>query len=84
MTTSVALGVVVPGVVVPGVVVGAVVWAVLAGLVVLWLAVTTVAGPRRLPGLVDVVRFFLGSWLGRALTLAAWGGAGWHLFCQRP
>lgn len=67
-----------------GVVVGAVVWAVLAGLVVLWLAITTVAGPRRLPGLVDVVRFFLRSWLGRALALAAWGGAGWHLFCQRP
>ena len=37
------------GVVVGAVVVGAVVWVVLAGLVLLWLALTVVAGPRRLP-----------------------------------
>ena len=65
------------------VVVGGVVWAVIAGALVLWLAVTTVAG-SRLPGIVDVVRWFLRSWLGRALALAAWAGAGWHVFCQRP
>jgi hypothetical protein len=64
--------------------VGAAVWAVLGGVVVVWLLVTAAAGPQRLPGLVDVVRFFLRSWLGRLLALAAWAGAGWHLFCQRP
>lgn len=64
--------------------VGAVVWAILAGVVAVWLVVTASAGPRRLPGIVDVVRWFLRSWLGRVLALAAWGGAGWHLFCQRP
>jgi hypothetical protein len=65
-------------------VVGAAVWAVLAGAFLLWLAVTFIAGPRRLPGIVDVVRWFLQCWLGRSLALAAWAGAGWHLFCQRP
>jgi hypothetical protein len=66
------------------VVTGAIVWAVLAGATVLWLVVTQALGPRRLPGVVDVVRLFLRSWLGRMLALAAWAGAGWHLFCQRP
>ncbi len=30
------------------------------------------------------LRWFAQSWLGRALALCAWAGAGWHLFCQRP
>jgi len=64
--------------------VGAVVWTILAGVVAAWLLTTVSAGPRRLPGIVDVVRWFLRSWLGRVLALAAWAGAGWHLFCQRP
>jgi hypothetical protein len=65
-------------------VVGAVVWAGLAGALGGWFAVTLVAGPARLPGIVDVVRWFLGCWAGRLLVLACWAGAGWHLFCQRP
>jgi len=67
-----------------GLVVGSALWAVLALIGTAWLVVTIVAGPRRLPGPVDVVRWFLTCWLGRALALAAWAGAGWHLFCQRP
>jgi hypothetical protein len=61
---------------------GAVVWSVIGGAWALWIAVTAVVRP--LPNLASVVRAFLGSWAGRALALAAWGGAGWHLFCQRP
>jgi hypothetical protein len=65
-------------------VVGAVVWAVIATAVVAWVIATAVVGSGRLPGLVDVVRWFLSCWLGRFLLIAAWAGAGWHLFCQRP
>jgi hypothetical protein len=62
---------------------GAVVWAVIAGSVVVWLSVLALSrgalvGPRRL------ARWMLGSWLSRGLILAAWGAAGWHVFCQRP
>jgi hypothetical protein len=62
---------------------GTVVWLALAGSVVVWLGVLAlssgrVVGPRRL------VRWFLGSWLSRCVILAAWGAAGWHIFCQRP
>jgi hypothetical protein len=60
------------------------VWIVIGGALLAWLAVTLLAGPRRLPGVVDVVRWFLQCWLGRALALAGWAAAGWHLFCQRP
>jgi len=66
------------------VVVGAAVWAVLAVAVLGWLVVTQVAGPARLPVVFDVVRWFLRCWLGRLLLFAAWAGAGWHAFCQRP
>jgi hypothetical protein len=69
---------------VSAVVVGGVVWAVVAAAVVGWLVLTQLAGPRRLPGVADVVRWFLRCWLGRLLLLAAWAGAGWHVFCQRP
>lgn len=65
-------------------VVGQVVWAVIAGACVAWLAVTLAAGPRSLPGLLDVGRWILGSWAGRLLALGCWSYAGWHLFCQRP
>ena len=62
---------------------GAVVWLALAGSAVVWLGVLALSagrliGPRR------VLRWFLGSWLSRGLILAAWGAAGWHIFCQRP
>ena len=65
------------------VVIGTVVWVALAGGVVVWLAVLALSagrlvGPRR------VVRWLLGSWLSRGMILAAWGAAGWHIFCQRP
>ena len=66
------------------VVVGDVVWAVLAAAAVGWLVCTQLVGPARLPGVADVVRWFLRCWTGRLLLLAAWAGAGWHLFCQRP
>lgn len=62
--------------------IGDAVWAVIAGTWVIWTAVTAVVA--GLPDLVDVVGAFLGSWAGRVLALAAWAGAGWHLFCQRP
>jgi hypothetical protein len=62
--------------------VGGIVWAVIGGAWAVWLVVTVVV--PRLPTIAQVVRAFLGSWLGRFLALAAWGGAGWHLFCQRP
>jgi hypothetical protein len=62
--------------------VGAVVWAVIGGAWAVWLVVT--AAVRPLPSVLRVVRAFCGSWAGRAIALAAWGGAGWHLFCQRP
>jgi hypothetical protein len=62
--------------------VGAVVWAVIGACWVVWLAATTAVS--RLPGIERVVRAFLGAWGGRAVALAAWSYAGWHLFCQRP
>jgi hypothetical protein len=62
--------------------VGAVVWAVIGGCWVVWTGTTLWV--RRLPGPAQVVRAFLGSWTGRLIALAAWGGAGWHLFCQHP
>jgi hypothetical protein len=69
----------------PAVVPGTVVWAVLAGSVVVWLAVLAFAAGRgRLVGPLRVVQWFLSSWLSRGLILAAWGAAGWHIFCQRP
>ena len=63
---------------------GTLVWLALAILLVGWVVVTTIAGPRRLPGIAQVVRWFLQCWLGRFIVLAAWAGAGWHVFCQRP
>jgi hypothetical protein len=66
------------------VVAGNVVWAVLAGALVTWVVVTQVVGGDRLPGITAVLSWWLRCWLGRVLLLAAWAGAGWHLFCQRP
>jgi hypothetical protein len=62
---------------------GTVVWLVLAGVALVWLAVLglgagALLGPRRL------LPWLLGSWLSRGLVIAAWGAAGWHVFCQRP
>lgn len=61
---------------------GAVVWTVIGAGWLAWTGLTTAVD--RLPGPASVVRAFLGSWTGRLIALAAWGGAGWHLFCQRP
>jgi len=61
---------------------GAVVWVVLGAAALLWGTVSSVG--RELPGPIAALRWFARSWLGRALALCAWGGAGWHLFCQRP
>jgi hypothetical protein len=62
--------------------VGATVWVVLGAVLAAWTALTSIR--RDLPGPVAALRWFAQSWLGRALALCAWGGAGWHLFCQRP
>jgi hypothetical protein len=63
---------------------GDVVWAVLAAALVAMVVTSLVLGPSRMPGIAQVAGWFLRSWLGRILALAAWAGAGWHLFCQRP
>ena len=64
---------------------GAVVWSVIAGVGIVWLAALALRygsparlGPRRL------ARWLLGSWLSRGMIIAAWGAAGWHIFCHRP
>ena len=62
--------------------VGAVVWSIIGAAWAAWLVVTVAV--RRLPGPVAALRVLLGSRTGRFLALAAWGAAGWHLFCQRP
>lgn len=62
--------------------VGTVVWAVIGGAWLAWLLVSAAVG--GVPSVVGVIRAFLASWTGRCIALAAWGGAGWHLFCQRP
>ena len=62
---------------------GAVVWSVIAGVVVVWLAALA-RGRGALVGPHSVARWLLGSWLSRGLVIAAWGAAGWHVFCQRP
>lgn len=69
---------------VTAVVAGDVVWAVLAGVLVAWVVVTEVVRDPRCPRITAVLSWWLRCWLGRLLLLAAWAGAGWHLFCQRP
>ncbi len=59
-------------------------WLGLAVAVLAWVVATTLAGPSRLPGLRGIARWICSCWLSRLLALAAWSGAGWHLFCQRP
>jgi hypothetical protein len=62
---------------------GAVVWLALAATAVVWLGLLALSG-GRLTSPRKVVRWFLASWLPRGMLLAAWGVAGWHVFCQRP
>ncbi len=61
---------------------GAALWWIIGAALVAW-GVCSACSPR-LPGVLAIPRWFAGSWLGRVLALCAWGGAGWHLFCQRP
>ena len=63
---------------------GANVWLAMAIGASAWLLVTFVAGPKRLPGLLDVLGAFLGCWAGRIFMLALWSEAGWHLFTEHP
>ena len=64
---------------------GAVVWSVIAGVGVVWLAVLALrSGSGALLGPRRVARWLFGSWLSRGIIIAAWGAAGWHMFCQRP
>jgi hypothetical protein len=61
---------------------GDVVWAVLGAL---WLGWALLSGLAiSLPGPLAALRAVVATRAGRVLALAAWGGAGWHLFCQRP
>ncbi len=62
---------------------GALVWAALAGASAAWLAVVLLASPKLI-GPRRVLRWLLASWLSRFMIVAAWGAAGWHIFCQRP
>jgi len=62
--------------------VGGAVWLAIGIAIVLWGLLS--AWRPDLPGPLALPRFFARSWLGRVLALCAWGGAGWHLFCQRP
>jgi len=62
---------------------GTVVWVALAAGVVVWLGVLALSAGRFV-GPRGVMRWLLGSWLSRGIVLAAWGAAGWHVFCQRP
>jgi hypothetical protein len=61
---------------------GLAVWIGIGSALVIWAVLSGVSA--RLPGPIALIRWFAQSWLGRALALCAWAGAGWHLFCQRP
>jgi hypothetical protein len=58
------------------------VWIGIGGALAAWSLLS--ASRRAIPGPIAAIRWFAQSWLGRALALCAWAGAGWHLFCQRP
>jgi hypothetical protein len=62
---------------------GTAVWVALGAGVAVWLAVLALSAGRFV-GPRGVMRWLLGSWLSRGIVLAAWGAAGWHVFCQRP
>jgi hypothetical protein len=62
---------------------GAIVWLLLAAGTVAWLAILTFTSATFI-GARRVVRWLVASWLPRFVMLAAWGAAGWHIFCQRP
>jgi hypothetical protein len=61
---------------------GLAVWIGIGSALLAWAVVSGVIA--TLPGPIAVIGWFARSWLGRALALCAWAGAGWHLFCQRP
>jgi len=68
---------------VTAVVLGASVWLGIASAAGAWIVALVVwrgvlIGPRR------ALRWLLSAWVPRLAVLAAWAGAGWHVFCQRP
>jgi hypothetical protein len=65
------------------VVAGAWVWLALAAAASVWLIILAVA-PGRLVGPKPLRQWLLASFVPRLALLAAWGAAGWHVFCQRP
>lgn len=62
---------------------GSAVWLGLFVLLGIWLAVTA-RHRRSMPTIVDVVRWSLASWAGRALLLGCWAEVGFHVLTQRP
>ncbi len=64
------------------VVAGAWVWLAIVAAASTWLIILAVA-PRSLDP-KPVMRWLLASFVPRLAVLAAWGVAGWHVFCQRP
>lgn len=62
---------------------GTIIWLALAILTGA-LALAGVLARRGVPGIPEVVHWWLESWLGRLCLLALWAEAGFHVFTQRP
>jgi hypothetical protein len=68
-----------------GLVIGDVIWSVIGSLFAIWLLITFIQiNDKRVPNFINVLQYFLHSWLGRIVILSAWAEIGWHLFCQKP
>lgn len=65
-----------------GLSIGELVWAAIAAMLIIWIVVTFLID--QIPSIFSVLRWFLNCWIGRLFLLAAWGEAGWHMFCQHP
>jgi hypothetical protein len=63
---------------------GAAVWLVIGVLALVLGIVTTTVPSVRAASPQRVLGRFLACWAGRAVLLALWAEAGFHLLCQRP
>ncbi|MGH9044830.1 MAG: DUF6186 family protein [Acidimicrobiales bacterium] len=61
---------------------GYLVWIAIGAWAVAWSVLSALRAGSPGPG--SVLRWLTTSRITRFLTLCAWAGAGWHLFCQRP